>query len=249
MRINTGGGEVVASEVIREGLMLLKAQGKKIIVSMGDVTASGGYWIATAADEIIADSGTITGSIGVFGGRFTGEKLLKKIGVGVSSLGTTSKASFDRSLEKMSPEEKKFMEKRINETYGVFLELVSKTRKMSFEEARTVAKGRIWSGRQALTHKLVDRIGGFFTAADRAVALAKIDPKNLRFEFFPREKTIWMVLKMLLFGEGDRQAALNLGNFFLFLSKRGQEEFLNLLAEQRRSKLFLKAQAIPSEKG
>jgi protease IV len=168
-RIDSPGGSAVASESIWRETLRAKEAGKKLIVSMGDVAASGGYYIAAAADKIVADPTTITGSIGVLGGKVLLNGLLDKIGASESSVDVGANADLFSSFADFSPEQNQRFEAFLDDVYSGFKDRVAKGRKMDPAAVEAVAKGRIWSGEDAKAKGLVDELGGY----DTAIALAK----------------------------------------------------------------------------
>lgn len=173
LRVDSPGGSAVASEIIRDALVHFRRKGKKVVVSMGDVAASGGYWIALGADEIVCNPGTITGSIGVFFGKFEGAGLLQQLGITSDRIGRCPNAFENSMYSGFSDEGWKKMHAQIRDIYGQFLFLVVKNRHVSVKKALEVAQGRVWTGVQAKAHGLVDHLGGIEIAVARARFLAK----------------------------------------------------------------------------
>ena len=192
LRIDSGGGSMFASEVIRAEVLALKAAGKPVIASMSSVAASGGYWIASAANEIWAAPSTITGSIGVFGTFMTFEKTLSKIGVYSDGVATTEMAGFSitRPLnEKMG----QVIQMNVEEAYGRFLNVVADARNMTPEQVDKIAQGRVWIASQALELGLVDKLGDKQGAIEAAAALAKLnhyEVKTIKQDLSSQEKMI-----------------------------------------------------------
>ena len=172
LRINSPGGDVFASEKIRREVQALKESGKTVVVSMGDVAASGGYWIAMAADEVWASPSTITGSIGVFGMIPTFSRPLAKLGIHTDGIGTTplaGKLRLDRPLES---DLKRIFQHATEQTYDDFIQLVTDARPLERYEVEAVAQGRVWSGAQAKDRQLVDQTGNLRQAIDAAARIA-----------------------------------------------------------------------------
>ena len=183
LRVDSGGGSALASEVIREELVLAREQGKKVVVSMGSVAASGGYWIATASDEIWASPNTITGSIGIFGMIPTYQKpLAKYLGTRVDGVGTNWLAGALRPDRELDPRVGDIIQANIERGYREFLARVGEARNMAPEEVDPYARGRVWSGTDALEIGLVDKLGGLEDAIASAAALAELgDDYAVRF--------------------------------------------------------------------
>ncbi len=185
LRVDSGGGSAFASELIRRELALARAAGKPVVVSMGSVAASGGYWISTASDQIWADPTTITGSIGIFGVLPTFQKpLAKYLGVHVDGVGTTWLAGAYRPDRALDPRFAGVMQNLIDRGYEDFLARVGEARKMSRDEVDRIGRGRIWSGADAQRLGLVDHLGGLEPAIAAAGELARLGkaPKVLWIE-------------------------------------------------------------------
>jgi protease-4 len=175
LRINSGGGSAFASEVIRQELLELKKSGKPLVVSMGTVAASGGYWIAADADEIWASPTTITGSIGIFGAIPTFENSLAAVGIRSDGTGTTPLAAGLDLTQPLSPQLKQSIQLSVDHGYRVFLDIVEKGRKIGRERLDSIAEGRVFDGRTAQKIGLVDRLGDLNQAVAAAARLAKIE--------------------------------------------------------------------------
>jgi len=160
VRVNSPGGTVAASQEILAELKAARRDGKKVVVSMGDMAASGGYYVACHADRIFADPGTITGSIGVFVGNLNLTGLAQKIGVGMNIIKSGAHKDILSPWRDMTEEEKALLQETVNIVYAQFLDEVSTGRKIPLEELRKVADGRILTGSQAKDARLVDETGG-----------------------------------------------------------------------------------------
>jgi protease-4 len=173
LRVDSGGGSAFASEVIRREFELAREEGKPVVVSMGSVAASGGYWISTASDEIWAHPSTITGSIGIFGMFPTFQRTMSTyLGLSVDGVGTTALAGALRPDREMAPEVAEIFQLAIEDGYQNFLERVAEAREMSIEEVDRIARGRVWSGQDAYDLGLVDRLGGLADAITSAAESA-----------------------------------------------------------------------------
>ena len=171
LRVNSPGGSAFASEVIRQEVDALQKAGKPVVVSMGAMAASGGYWISSTADYIVADKNTITGSIGIFALFPTFEKTVKKWGIYSDGV-ATSELSDVSLLRPLSSELNDVFQMEIEYGYDEFLSVVSKGRKLSKEEVDKIAQGQVWLGQDAYKNKLVDELGNFDTALNKAIELA-----------------------------------------------------------------------------
>lgn len=175
LRVDSGGGSAFASEVIRREFELTRKAGKPVVISMGSVAASGGYWISTASDEIWASPTTITGSIGIFGMFPTFQKTLSTyLGVSVDGVGTTPLAGALRPDRPLDPGVARIIQEAINNGYREFLKRVSKARGMTEEEVDKIARGRVWSGEDARRLGLIDHLGELPDAIASAARLAKL---------------------------------------------------------------------------
>ncbi len=176
LRIDSPGGGVGPSQEIYREVIKLKEK-KKVVVSMGSVAASGGYYIASAAHRIVANPGTITGSIGVIIEFMNVEELLKKVGLKGYVIKSGRFKDIGSPLRKMSKEEKKFLQKLIDEVHSQFVEAVAKGRNLDVKEVRKIADGRIFTGAQAKRLGLVDELGNLADAVDLSGRLAGIKGK------------------------------------------------------------------------
>ncbi len=174
-RIDSPGGSALASELIWRAVERAQAAGKPVIASFSDVAASGGYYVASGADGIVADPGTLTGSIGVYALRPILGGLLDKLDIGIDSLTRGRHADFLLSSRKMSPASLARLQTTVDDTYQIFLRRVSDGRSMSIDEVDRVAQGRVWTGRQAYEAGLVDELGGLYTATRRAKRAVGLD--------------------------------------------------------------------------
>ncbi|MET0891172.1 MAG: signal peptide peptidase SppA [Stenotrophomonas maltophilia] len=174
LRVSSPGGEVFASEQIRREVVALKEAGKPVVVSMGDLAASGGYWISMNADRIYADPSTITGSIGIFGMIPNVARSLDKIGVHTDGVGTTRFAGAFDITRPMDPAVGQVIQSVINKGYADFTGKVAAARNKPVEAVDEVARGRVWSGAQAKERGLVDEFGGLKTALADAASRAKL---------------------------------------------------------------------------
>lgn len=177
-RVNSPGGSVSASEVIRSELAAVRAAGKPVVVSMGGMAASGGYWVSTPADYIIASPSTLTGSIGIFGIINTYEKTLDTLGVHTDGVATSPLA--DIAVTKALPQEfSQMMQLNIENGYKNFLDLVAKSRKMTPQQVDQIAQGHVWLGSDAKANGLVDQLGDFDDAVKKAAELARLQQWQL----------------------------------------------------------------------
>lgn len=180
LRVNSPGGSVTASERIREQLAAAKQAGKPVVVSMGGMAASGGYWVSTPADYIVASPSTLTGSIGIFGVINTLENSLDSIGVHTDGVATSPLA--DVSVTKsLPPEVQKLIQLNIENGYQRFISLVAESRKQTPEQIDKIAQGHVWTGQDAKNNGLVDNLGDFDDAVNKAAELAKLTSWHLEY--------------------------------------------------------------------
>jgi len=210
-RVSSPGGSVVASDQILAALRTAQERGKKIVVSMGDVAASGGYYVSTHADEIVANAGTITGSIGVVGGKLIiGPALDHYLSTNTETITVGS------PMVEMFTSERPFNQAEqaafagfIDRAYTQFIGLVAEGREMTPERARALAGGRVWTGQQALEHGLIDHIGGFNVAVARARALAGIaEDDRVQLRFYPAHESPFEALGGLFGASSESVEAL-----------------------------------------
>ncbi|KBZ68627.1 signal peptide peptidase SppA [Mycobacterium colombiense] len=175
LRVNSPGGSVTASETLWREVKRARKLGKPVVASMGAVAASGGYYIAVAADAIVASPATITGSIGVITGKLVIRDLLERLGVGLDSVRTNANADAWSIEAPFTPEQRAHREAEADLVYADFLERVADGRNMTTEAVDRVARGRVWTGADARERGLVDELGGFRTALRRAKILAGLD--------------------------------------------------------------------------
>lgn len=160
LRIDSPGGAVAPSQEIYDEVLRVRADNKKIYASMGSLAASGGYYIAAATDRIYANPGTLTGSIGVIMAFSNAEKLMEKIGLEPEVIKSGKFKDVGSPARKMLPHERKYLQTVVDDVHQQFIEAVAKGRNMSNKEARKLADGRVFTGRQALKLKMVDELGG-----------------------------------------------------------------------------------------
>jgi protease-4 len=206
LRVDSPGGDAYSSELIRREIAETRAAGKPVVVSMGDVAASGGYWIAMDGDEIWAEPTTITGSIGIFGLVLTIPETLAKIGVHTDGIGTTPLAGTFDIRRPLSPELESILTSAIRHGYDEFIGRVAKARKQTPEAIDAIAQGRVWSGSQAKERGLVDRLGGIDDAIASAASRAKLGT-HYSVRYVEREPSAW---ERFLLSFGDSSAMTKL---------------------------------------
>ncbi len=230
-RIDSPGGSAVAAETIWAAVRRAREAGKPVIVSMGDVAGSGGYYVAAPADKIVAEPATLTGSIGVIAGKLVFGGLMKKLGGTWDSVQIGANAGVFSALEEFTPSEHERLEAVLDDIYGTFKSRVADGRKLDAAAVETVAKGRVWSGADASTRGLVDALGGFKTALDLAKQAAGIAAdQDVTLKPYPAPKSgAQQLLARLRGGETDDEASLLPARVIGFL--RASAQRLGLLLD------------------
>ncbi len=208
-RIDSGGGSYVASDVIRREVSRARRRGKPVIVSMGDVAGSGGYFVAAPADRIVAQPATLTGSIGVAGGKVVIKGLAKKLGVSWDHVAGNRNATFWSAVQDYDPGQRRRLEGLLDAVYGDFVSKVAEGRNLSREQVAAAAKGRVWTGADAREQGLVDELGGYAATLDAVREVAGIASDTaIRLRLFPRRKSTLRILAEQLTGEGEGGIAM-----------------------------------------
>jgi len=185
-RVDSPGGTPSASETIRRAIIHAQKKGKPVIVSMGESAASGGYWVAMNGDKIIADPATLTGSIGVIAGKFAAEGLLQKMGVSVDGVSTAPNSGMWNMMSSFTPIQRARVNALLDNTYRTFVSNVATARKIPLEKMPDIAKGRVFTGEQAVKIGLVDELGGFDVALKAVRKVLNLDDQALiSLEAFP----------------------------------------------------------------
>lgn len=194
LRVNSPGGSALASEVIWHEIEQAKRAGKKVVTSMGDYAASGGYYISCNSDYIFAQPNTLTGSIGVFGMIPSVQKALKnKLGITVDGVGSNEHAGFLGSISSpLDPMELNVMQQMVEETYGLFTQRVANGRKMTVAAVDSIGQGRVWSGKDAIGIGLVDELGSLDDAIAKAAKLANVS--DYKIAYYPHQKSFFEML-------------------------------------------------------
>ena len=194
LRIDSPGGVAIASDIIWRELQLAGEE-KPVIASMSDVAASGGYYIAAPADVVVAQPGTLTGSIGVVGGKFAVGGTLEKLGINVETITDGAMAEMNSPFAPFSDESRARVQRQIDATYETFLRRVADGREMSRDDVHAIGQGRVWTGRQAKDRGLVDELGGLMRALELAKDLAGIDAdREVTIVPFPRPRSFFETL-------------------------------------------------------
>jgi len=200
-RIDSPGGSVTASDQILEAVKEAKAAGKPVIVSMGPLAASGGYYVSCAADRIVAEPATLTGSIGVLTGKVAIGKSLAMVGVGADEIGIGKNALFDSGIQPFTPEQLANLNGQADAIYADFKQKVAAGRKLTVAQVETIAKGRVWTGADAQPRGLVDELGTFWTAVGEVKKSVGVSPDvRLVFKRYPEREGFFEAIVDLLSG-------------------------------------------------
>ncbi len=231
VRIDSPGGSVLASERIRSALLEAKSKKIPVVVSMGDVAASGGYWVSTPADFVYAEPSTITGSIGVFGVLPSFQGTLQKLGIGADGVKTTPLSGEPDLLKGPSPEASQLLQTGVESIYGRFLGIVAEARHKTPQDVDRIAQGRVWDGGTARQLGLIDGFGGMSDAIAKAAELAKLgDERGVRY-LEPPIKFEDQLLEMLANKESDDTSVPE--DAFAALSRQPQQQLAAAIAEVR----------------
>jgi len=230
MRVDSPGGMTLASEMIRRELEVTRAAGKPVVVSMGDAAASGGYWLATASDEILADPGTVTGSIGVFALAPSIDKAWEKLGIHTGGVTTTWLAGAGDPRRPLDRRVGEMLQISVDNNYKRFVGIVAQSRKLTQEQVESIAQGRVWTGRQAREHGLVDTLGGLEDAISRAAERAKLGD-DYHVLYLERERRGFERYLSLLVGQVSLRVRTELGGQIGLIGKALDPSGLDLAGD------------------
>ena len=208
LRVDSPGGSVTASDQILDAVKKAQKAGKPVVVSMAGLAASGGYYISASADRIVAEPGTLTGSIGVLTGKVTFAGTADMVGARMDEVAIGKNTLIDSPVTPYTPDQLAAVNHEADVIYGDFLQKVASGRHLQLAQVAEVAKGRVWTGADAAAHGLVNQLGGFWTAAAVAAQLGKLAPDQLVFRVYPKPKGFWDEAAQLFGGAGDSVKAL-----------------------------------------
>ncbi|MEP6782931.1 MAG: signal peptide peptidase SppA, partial [Acidobacteriota bacterium] len=195
LRVDSPGGSSTASDVIWRELSISRENHRPVIVSMSDLAASGGYYIALGGDAIVAQPGTLTGSIGVYTGKFVTTGTLEKLGANIEATSSGKHAEIYSPDRRFTPEERKKIEASMQNVYDQFVERTAAARHMSPEKVDEIAQGRVWTGEQAKQIGLVDELGGLYKAIDIAKQRASIpSDEEVDLVIYPPHRSFYEVV-------------------------------------------------------
>jgi len=239
LRVDSPGGSVTASDQILDAVKKAQAKGKPVVVSMGGLGASGGYYISASANRIVAQPGTLTGSIGVLTGKVALGKSFNLVGAELDEVASGKNTMMDSMTQPYTPEQWALLNHQADVIYDDFLHKVAAGRKLPFEQVQAVAKGRVWTGADAKARGLVDGLGGFWTAADMAAQLGGIAKNQIAIKIYPRRRGLVESLGNLM---GRSQASLKaLETLQTVMALPGLQRVLGTLAQAPRGNVELRA--------
>lgn len=245
-RIDSPGGSVTASAQILEALKEAQAAGKPVIVSMGPLAASGGYFVSCAANRIVAEPSTLTGSIGVLTGKVSFGKSLSLIGVGADDIGIGNNALFDSAIEPFTPAQLANLNAQADMIYLDFKQRVAQGRKLTLAQVEAIAKGRVWTGADAKPRGLVDDLGTFWTAVGAVKTAIGVSPDvRLVFKLYPEKEGFFDELTDLLSGSAAGiRAAEGLSTV---MRSQTVSAFMNAVEGAPRGQVELQATNLPGQ--
>jgi len=225
LRVDSPGGSAFASDVIRDSIASLRKKNIPVVISMGSYAASGGYWIATESDKILALSTTITGSIGVFGVIPTFEDSLSAMGIYSDGVGTTNIAGMMQLSRAMTPEAEMIMQSGVEHVYGRFLTLVADARESTPSAIHKIAQGRVWTGKKALELGLIDELGDLNDAIASAATLAGVGDYKVNY----RRKPLSFMEQVMMEISGNVNAAVSAMGLQSWLPRSLQHQLASVL--------------------
>lgn len=233
VRVDSPGGSALASETIRGAILEAKAKKLPVVVSMGSVAASGGYWVATAGDTIFAEPNTITGSIGIFGIIPSFEKTLDKLGISADGVKTTPLSGQPDVVAGLNDEVGTILQAGIEHGYAQFIDRVAKARKKTPEQVNDIAQGRVWDGGTARQLGLVDRFGNLQDAINEAAKRAGLDPKKVHAEYLEKAPDRWTKLLSDFLRKDDEDKG-GAGDAFTRIAAERRAVFAQALGDVKR---------------
>jgi protease-4 len=246
VRVDSPGGSVSASDQILDALKKARAAGKPVIISMGTLAASGGYYISCDANKIVAEPGTITGSIGVLTGKVSIGKSLGLLGVSEQEVGVGKNALFDSSVTPYTPDQWANLNTQADVIYGDFLQKVASGRKLPLTSVQAIAKGRVWTGADAQSKGLVDKLGGFWTAVAEAKSAAGIAAdERVVFKRYPQSEGFFDALRDA--ASGTEAGMRVIEGMSVLAQTPAVRAVMGTLSEAPRGGIELRATNLPSD--
>jgi protease-4 len=244
LRIDSPGGSVTASDQILDAVKKAQAAGKPVVVSMGTLAASGGYYVSCSADKIVAEPGTLTGSIGVLTGKVSIGKSLGMIGVTEDDIGVGKNALFDSENTPFTPDQWANLNAQADSIYGDFLQKVATGRKLPLATVQNIAKGRVWTGADARSKGLVDDLGGFWTAvAEAKVAAGIAADERVVFTRYPQSEGVFEAVRDAM--SGSMAGVRVMEGLSMFAQAPAAHAVLQALSEAPRGDIEMRAINLP----
>lgn len=239
LRVDSPGGSVTASDQILDALKKAQAKGKPVVVSMGSLGASGGYFISASANKIIAQPATLTGSIGVLTGKVAVGKSLGLVGAELDEVASGKNTLMDSAIQPYTQDQWAALNHEADVIYDDFLHKVAAGRHLPLEQVKSVAGGRVWTGADAKAHGLVDNLGGFWTAANMAAGLGKIPQNHIVIRIYPRRRGLFESLSSLM---GQSETSLKaMERLQTLMALPGIKNLIGTLAEAPHGEVELRA--------
>jgi protease IV len=243
LRVDSPGGSVTASDQILDAVRKAQAKGKPVVVSMGALGASGGYFISASANRIVADPATLTGSIGVLTGKVAIGKSLSLVGVALDEVASGKNTLMDSAITPYTPDQWSALNHEADVIYDDFLHKVAAGRHLSLDQVKSVAGGRVWTGADAKARGLVDRLGGFWTAVSVAAGLGGIPADQVVIRIYPRPRGLIEILSSLM---GESEASMRaLQGLETLSALPGIKNLIDALAQTPRGGVELRAPELP----
>lgn len=244
LRVDSPGGSVAASDQILDAVKKAQAAGKPVVVSMGGLAASGGYYISLSANKIVAHPGTITGSIGVLTGKVSIGNTLGLIGVKGELIGVGKNALMNSDLQPYTPDQWAAVNAQADAIYADFTKKVADGRKLPLDKVHDIARGRVWTGTDAAQRGLVDKLGGFWDAADLAKRLSGIPQGDrVTFQLYPRQKGLLQTIEEWFGGSDDEVQAI--ANFNTLMKSPVVSHTVHAIRQNPRADVELRAANLP----
>jgi protease IV len=246
LRVSSPGGDALAADQILDALKKARTAGKPVVVSMGPVAASGGYYISLAADRVVAEPGTLTGSIGVFSGKVAISKSLEMLGLEARSIGVGKNALFLSAIEPWDASQLAKLDQQVDMIYDDFTKKVAAGRKLPLATVLQIARGRVWTGADAKERGLVDELGGFWDAVDAAKKLAGIAKSTpVVFVSYPKPKG-WLVALSQIFGQSEESIKAVQG-ISLLLQSAPVKALMMAIEEANAGRAEMRAMDLPGQ--
>ena len=245
LRVDSPGGSVTASDQILNAVRKAQLAGKPVVVSMGSLAASGGYYISCSANKIVAQPGTLTGSIGVLTGKVSVGKSLELVGVTAKDMGIGKNALMDSSVSPYTDEQWANLNRQADAIYADFTQKVAAGRKLPLAKVQDIARGRVWTGADAKSRGLVDQLGGFWTAvADVKQLMGVSADQRVSFQLYPKEKGLWQAFNSVFSASSATMKAME--GFHTLMSTPAARILVRAVDEAPRGGVEMRAPNLPA---